>query len=143
MLEHDYPSRIEIPSPSIIFIFSIFFRSISIPPPLSEKPRFEQVSFETEFPEFRGEKTSGRRVLFSTEGEWSLLRDPFRVARDSNLFGGGAVNYGEEIEEISVLGVECAGSERDEKQYGNLNTSVFFSATICPEKYSPRWPGRL
>lgn len=87
MLQHDYPSRIEIPSPSIIFIFSIFFRSISIPP--SEKPRFEQVSFETEFPEFRGEKRSGRRVLFSTEGEWSLLRGPFRVARDSNLFRGG------------------------------------------------------
>lgn len=136
MLQHDYPSRIEIPSPSIIFIFSIFFRSISIPP--SEKPRFEQVSFETEFPEFRGEKRSGRRVLFSTRRGMIPPSRPLSSCARFKFIWGGAVNYGEEIEEISVLGVECAGSERDEKQYGNLNTSVFFSATICPEKYSPR-----
>lgn len=66
MLQHDYPSRIEIPSPSIIFIFSIFFRSISIPPRNLDSSRYRS---KRNFQNFAGRKGVEGEFYSRLEGE--------------------------------------------------------------------------
>lgn len=87
MLQHDYPSRIEIPSPSIIFIFSIFFRSISTPPPRNlDSSRYRS---KRNFQNFAGRKGVEGEFYSRPKGNDPSFEAPFELRAIQIYLGGG------------------------------------------------------